>query len=335
MKNIITIGMDLGDKKNYVVGLDINGNKKISKMIGNTQKQIDKFFDQFIDKNNIKVLMETGTHSPWISEMLKNKNFDVVVVNSNKLPLISRSLSKNDMNDAELLAQIGMFNNKLLNTVEHRSKESRVDLTSIKSRAQLISVRTKLVNHVRGSLKSFGVRLLTTSTSAFANKNVENIPENLKDSILPILEMIDTLTVKIKRYDKQIEKLSRTKYAKENSILQQVNGVGPITALTFILILETPSKFLRSRSVGPFLGLTPKIFQSGDTNKQLRISKKGNVYLRSLLVSCAMKQGGKNSKKRAIVAVARKLGVLLHHLWNNNVQYDPLYNTNKKLKISA
>jgi len=355
MKNIITIGMDLGDKKNFIVGLDVDGKKKVSKMIGNTPKQLDKFFNP-LKGNNIKIIMETGTHSPWISEMLKEKKFDVVVVNSNKLPLISRSLQKNDMNDAELLAQIGMFNNKLLNTVEHRSKASRIDLYTVKSREQLIEIRTKLINHVRGSLKSFGIILLSTSTPAFVKKNISHVPENLKDVIIPILEIIDTLTLKIKRYDQQIKHLSETKYKEETGILRQVNGVGPITALTFILTLENSSKFSKSRSVGAFLGLTPKLFQSGNINKQLGISKKGNKYLRSLLVSCAqyilgpfgkesdlrifglnkIKQGGKTSKKKIVVAVARKLAVLLHHLWRYKAEYDPLYNNKlKQMKKSA
>ncbi|OVE73496.1 IS110 family transposase [bacterium B13(2017)] len=347
MKKNITIGMDLGDKKNYVFGLNEEGKKLESQFIMNTQKQIEKFFKKY-EKENTRIVMETGTHSPWISEMLKKKGFEVLVVNSNQLPLISRSIRKNDMKDAELLARLGRFDKDLLHTIEHRSQESRNDLSIIKSRNKLVETRASLVNHVRGIFKSFGQSIPSSSTPSFTQKIIFDIPHKLKNAINPILEIIDTLTVKIRNYDKQIKELSEIKYP-ETKLLRQVNGVGPVTALTFILTIETPDKFQRSRTVGAFLGLTSKIFDSGEINKQLRISKAGNKYLRSLLITCSnyimgpfgndcdlrqhglkiMQRGGKNTKKKAIVAVARKLSVLLHRLWKDKAIYDPFYNSKK------
>lgn len=351
MNKFITIGMDLGDKKNFVVVLNEEGKKVVSKFVKNTSKQIDKFFTDYEGKN-IRIIMETGTHSPWISELLKKKNFEVLIVNSNQLPLISKSIKKNDMNDAEILARLGRLDPELLHTIEHRSKEAQVDLVLIKSRNHLVEIRAKLVNHIRGILKSYGQSLPSCSTPSFSKKVMFNIPAELKSSIKPILETLDGLTENIKNYDQQIIKLSEHKYP-ETKILQQVNGVGPITSLTYALTIETPEKFLKSRSVGAFLGLTSKVFSSGETNKQLRISKAGNKYLRRLLISCAqyilgpfgqdcdlrnhglkiMSRGGKNAKKKAVVAVARKLAVLLHHLWKTNAIYDPFYNTKKNNKL--
>jgi transposase len=131
--------------------------------------------------------------------------------------------------------------------------------------------------------------------------------------------------------------------------LRQVEGVGPLTALTFVLTLEDPYRFEKSRSVGAYLGLVPASDKSGDRDPQRRISKEGDEMLRKLLVGSAhyilgpfggdsdlrrhgekiASRGAKNAKKRAAVAVARKLAVLLHRLWVTGEVYDPLYNAHR------
>ena len=354
MNGIITIGMDLGDKKNFVIVLNDLGKKVVSKFISNTSKGIDNFFKCY-EKKQVKIIMETGTHSPWISEMLKKKNFEVLVINSNQIPLITRSLKKSDMKDAELLARLGRFQPDLLHTIEHRSRDSQMDLAIIKSRNKLVETRATLINHVRGIFKSSGYKIPSSSTPSFVNKIISDVPKELQKAIDPILHIISDLTDHIKQYNKKIEDISFEKYP-ETEILKQVNGVGPITALTYVLTIERPEKFTKSRTVGAYLGLTPKIFKSGQIDKQLRISKAGNKYLRNLLVSCAhyilgpfgkesdirnhglkiLQRGGKNAKKKAVIAVSRKLSVILHRLWKNNAVYDPFYNSkNKKLKKIA
>jgi transposase len=186
---------------------------------------------------------------------------------------------------------------------------------------------------------------------SFHNKAPEHIPEALMPALEPILEQIASLTQRIRDYERQLEKVSEEHYP-ETGLLRQVEGVGPLTALTFVLTLEDPYRFEKSRSVGAYLGLVPATDRSGDRDPQKRISKEGDEMLRKLLVGSAhyvlgpfgsdsdlrrhgekiASRGGKNAKKRAAVAVARKLSVLLHSLWISGELYDPLYNTHRRQK---
>jgi transposase len=219
----------------------------------------------------------------------------------------------------------------------------------IRSREALVSCRTQLVNHVRGAVKSFGHRLPKCPASGFHNKAAEHIPQALWPALGPILEQIGSLTERIRQYDRKLQEISKEHYP-ETGLLRQVEGVGPLTALTFVLTLEDPYRFEKSRSVGAYLGLVPARDQSGDRDPQKRISKEGDQMLRKLLVSGAhyilgpfgsdsdlrrhgqkiATRGGKNSKKRAAVAVARKLCVLLHSLWVSGEVYEPLRNTHRR-----
>jgi transposase len=189
-------------------------------------------------------------------------------------------------------------------------------------------------------VKSTGERLAPSSTAAFGQK--AKIPEAFNTALKPILEMLRELTNKIRQYDLLIKKMTLNKYP-ETKRLTKVGGVGPLTALAYVLTLEEPERFGKSRMVGAYLGLTPRLDQSGQTDKQLRITKHGDGHLRRLLVGSAhyilgpfgpdcdlrtygqklMQRGGKNAKKRAVVAVARKLAVLLHALWRNGKEYEP------------
>jgi transposase len=183
--------------------------------------------------------------------------------------------------------------------------------------------------------------VLITSISPFHRRSLDH-------ALGPILEQIGALTQRIRDYDRQLETISKERYP-ETELLRQVEGVGPLTALTLVLTLEDPYRFEKSRSVGAYLGLVPARDQSGDRDPQRRISKEGDELLRRLLVSGAhyilgpfgsdsdlrrhgqkiATRGAKNSKKRAVVAVARKLAVLLHSLWISAEVYEPLRNTQR------
>jgi transposase len=220
----------------------------------------------------------------------------------------------------------------------------------IRSRQAMIGCRTQLVNHVRGAVKSFGARLPKCPARSFHKRAAAHIPEALRPALEPILQQIASLTERIRDYDRQLEAISDEHYP-ETGLLRQVEGIGPLTALTFVLTLEDPHRFEKSRSVGAYLGLVPARDQSGDRDpREKRISKEGDEMLRRLLVGSAhyilgpfgsdsdlrrhgekiASRGGKNSKKRAAVAVARKLSVLLHHLWVSGEVYDPLYNVHRR-----
>ena len=205
--------------------------------------------------------------------------------------------------------------------------------------------RTKLINHVRGVTKSFGVRLKKCSTKSFHNQVPEQLPEILKPSLTPLLEMIKELSKKISHFDHLVEQKAVTGYPATER-LRQVKGVGALTALAYVLVVDDPHRFRKSRLAGSYIGLRPRRDQSGGRDPELRITKVGDTMLRRFLVGSAhyilgpfgedsdlrrwglklAARGGKNAKKKAVVAVARKLAVLLHHLWVSSEDYEPLRN---------
>lgn len=346
----VTIGMDLGDKNHAVCVFDHNEIVHQGS-IRNTKDELVKFFSQY---QGATIALEAGTHSPWISRLLEDLGCHALVGNPRKLRVIWDSNNKYDGRDAEMLARIARFDPHLLYPITHRGEQTQCDLELLQARDILVKARTSLINHVRGSVKAFGERLPKCSAHCFHYKVVEDVPDILKPILLPMLEMIERLTDQIQSYDKIIKELCKTAYP-ETELLMGIKGVGTLTALAYILVLEDPSRFDKSRQVGSFLGLTPRRDQSGETDKQLRITKAGNPFLRRLLVSaaqyilghfgedCNLKvfgtrisdRGGKNAKKRAVVAVARKLGVLMHHLWASGEVYDPWYKPSRCLAKAA
>jgi transposase len=238
---------------------------------------------------------------------------------------------------------------KLLYPLKHRGEVSQAHLALVRSRQALVDCRTQLVNHVRGAVKSFGARLPKCPARSFHNRAPEHIPEALLPALEPIVEQIGSLTERIRQYDRKLETASKEHYP-ETQLLRQVEGIGPLTALTFVLTVEDPYRFEKSRSVGAYLGLVPATERSGERDPQKRISKEGDEMLRKLLVGSAhyilgpfdsdsdlrrhgeriATHGGKNAKKRAAVAVARKLCVLLHRLWVTGEAYDPLFDAHRR-----
>ena len=279
----VTIGMDLGDKKHTLFILDQEGQPCFQGSIPNTKEDLVMFFAPY---SGATVAIEAGTHSSWISRLLEELGCRVLVGNPRKLRVIWDSDGKDDYRDAEMLARIARFDPHLLFPIKHRGVRAQVDLVVLQARDMLVKTRTSLINHVRGSVKVFGERLRSCSAESFHRKVEGDLPEMLKPTLLPMLEMIGQLSERIKSYDKIIEELCRTGYP-ETELLTGVKGVGALTALAFILVLEDPSRFDKSRQVGSFLGLTPRRDQSGEIDKQLRITKAGNPYLRRLLVGAA------------------------------------------------
>jgi transposase len=341
MNKNMTIGMDLGDKNNTVCVLDSAGEVVLRKEIVNTKESLVKFFRKY--KGSL-VAVEAGTHSPWISRELEILGCEVLVGNARKLRAIWTAKDKCDGRDAEMLARIARVDRSLLYPIHHRGEEAQADLAMMKSRDALVGVRAGLVNHVRSTVKGTGHRLNKCSTEAFFRKSQESIPAGLRPALTPVLEAIEAISEQIRAFDKEIATTMQARHP-EAKRLSQVPGVGPVTSLGFVLSLEDPTRFKKSRSVGAYLGLTAKRDQSGQTDKQLRITKAGDEYVRRLLVGCShyilgvfgpdcdlrrfglklASRGGKNAKRRAVVAVARKLGVLLHRLWVTGAEYDPDY----------
>jgi transposase len=343
----MTLGIDLGDKYSYLCLIDTESGEVIEE--GRLRTSLDAFRRRFSSERPLRIAIEAGTHSPWASRVLKECGHEVLVANPRKIRLIYANKRKTDEIDAENLARLARLDPKLLYPLKHRGEDSQAHLALIRSREALVGARTQLVNHVRGAVKSFGGRLPKCPARSFHNKVVEHIPEALWAALGPILETIGSLTERIREYDRQLETVCQEHYP-ETELLRQVEGVGALTALTFVLTLEDPSRFAKSRTVGAYLGLVPATDQSGERDPQKHISKEGDQMLRRLLVGSAhyilgpfgsdsdlrrhglkiASRGGKNAKKRAAVAVARKLSVLLHRLWVTGEVYEPLYNTHRR-----
>jgi transposase len=342
----ITAGLDLGDNYSYLCLIDTKSGEVIEE--GRLRTTPEALRRRFRSERPLRVAIEAGTHSPWVSRLLEECAHEVLVANPRKVRLIYSNKRKTDEIDAENLARLARLDPKLLYPLKHRSEDSQAHMAIIRSRQALVDCRTQLVNHVRGAVKSFGHRLPKCPARSFHKRAAEHIPEALRPALEPILEQIGSLTERIRQYDRKLETICEEHYP-ETQLLRQVEGIGPLTALTFVLTLEDPYRFEKSRTVGAYLGLVPARNQSGDRDPQKRISKEGDEMLRKLLVSGAhyvlgpfgsdsdlrrhgekiASRGGKNSKKRAVVAVARKLSVLLHSLWMSAEVYEPLRNTHR------
>jgi transposase len=342
----MTAGMDLGDNYSHLCLIDTESGQLIEgSRLRTTPEAMRRRFDS---ERPLHVAIEVGTHSPWVSRLLTECGHEVLIANPRKTRLIYGERRKTDKLDAEKLARLARADPELLYPVEHRGCDSQAHLAVIHSREALVRSRTQMINHVRGTVKSFGYRLPKCSTPSFHKKVPGHLPSELGEVLGPIVESVGSLTEKIKDYDRRIEELAAQRYP-ETELLRQVSGVGSLTALTFVLTLEDPQRFAESRSVGAYLGLAPGTDQSGEQDPQKRISGEGDEMLRRLLVSSAhyilgpfapdsdlrrhgekiAERGGKNAKKRAVVAVARKLSVLLHRLWVSGEVYEPLHNARR------
>ena len=336
----LTVGVDLGDQWSHYCILGLEKETLAEGQLRTTQQDVAEFFRAL---NAARVAMEVGTHSAWVREVICSYGHEVLVANPRLMEGSKRRKRKNDRMDANKLARLGRVDPESLHPIEHRSAEVRQDLVMLRARDALVAARTELINATGGLVKSMGARLPKCSSPSFAQKVEEAVPAQVREALLPLVRMTAALSDCIHGYDEKIEKLGSEKYG-HTALLRQVKGVGPITALAYVLTLENPERFVKSRDVGPYLGLVPKQEDSGESQPQLGISKSGDTMLRKLLVGSAhyilgpfgpdtdlrryglrlCERGGKNAKKRAAVAVARKLAVLLHCLWVSGEVYEPL-----------
>lgn len=343
----ITIGMDLGDRSSRYCLLQ--GDAMQEGSVATTKKAM---LQKFGSIPRCRIAIEVGAHSRWVSRLLSGLGHEVYVANARQVKLISQSSRKNDRLDARTLARLARVDPGLLGPIRHRSEEAQQDLNVIRVRERLLDMRTSAVNAVRGMSKASGERLPKCDADQMGVERSAALPEPLRETLKPLLEAVESLTEKIQQCDRNIEQIARTKYP-ETELLQQVSGVGTLIALTFVLTLEDQQRFQKSRDVGCYLGLRPKRSESGARQPQLGISKEGDLYLRKLLVQGAhgilrprgpdtdlkrwglklAERGGKNAKKRAIVAVARKLGILLHRLWVTAEVYEPLRNSRARQRL--
>jgi transposase len=346
----LTIGLDLGDRSSWYSVLDEAGEIVLEQKVSTTPRALKEVFGGM---PRCRIALETGMHSPWVSRTLSELGHEVIVAHARNVRLIGESRKKDDRLDAQTLARLARIDPQLLCPVKHRSAKAQADLSVIRARAGLVRARTALVNTARGLAKSYGERLRGCNARNLNPEKAEALSPELQAALQPLLAGIEAVSEQIREYNERIEKLAQESYP-QVALLKQVKGVGTLIALTFLLTLEDAHRFRKSRDVGCYLGLQPGRRNSGQSEPQMHISKEGDPYLRTLLVQGAQhilgpfgadcdlrrwglklaERGGKSGKKRAIIAVARKLAVLLHHLWVSGEVYEPLYNS-KRIAMPA
>ena len=328
----------MGGERSQVCMLDGAGNIVLEKKIRTSEAGLKGILGKL---PRCRVVLEAGAMARWGSSFVESLGHEVKVVNARKMRRIYENDSKSDVVDARELADAGLYRWDKLPTVKMRDVRVQENLAVLGTRDALVRARTALVNTARSLLKEEGVRVAKCSVEAFASKAAPVVPDGLKMAVEPLLAEIASLTGRVKELDKWCLQAGE----KDPAIraLQQVKGVGAVTAAAFVWTLDDPYRFAKSRAVGSYLGLRPKQDQSGETDKQMPITKAGNPFLRRLLVGCSQyilgpfgpdtalrrwglklaERGGKRAKRKAVVAVARKLAVLLHHLWVTGEVYEP------------
>jgi transposase len=342
------VGLDLSDRTStYVVIAGSSGEIVREGQVVTSKTALNRLFG---DQEPARIAIEAGTHSAWVARVLGELGHEVIVANPRQVALIARGKRKNDRLDALALARLARVDTELLYPISHRGEDAQLDLALLRSRDFLVTSRTRLINYVRSLAKSVGGPLPRCSSEAFPHKAQAAMPAQLQELAAPFLEDIAACTKRVQALDRKVESLVEESYPEARRLQQQLKGVGPLTSLAFVLTLEEPTRFESSRDVGAYLGLVPGQRQSGARDPGMRITKAGDVLVRKLLVQAAHyilgpygeesdlrswglrlagqpQQGGdsgtKNTdaKKRAVTAVARKLAVLMHHLWREQDTY--------------
>ncbi|MEP7013645.1 MAG: IS110 family transposase [Acidobacteriota bacterium] len=347
-KTPVVVGLDLGDRWIHLCGLDAKGEEVESGKILTGRAGLEH---RFSGTGPVRIALEAGPQSSWIARQLSAWGHEVIVANPRQVRLISHGHKKSDRVDAQLLARLALADPKLLSPVTLRGEGAELQRALLQTRGLLVQIRTKIVNHVRSTMKKRGQPVTRGTSAGWARRCQDEVPEDFKAILQPLLELIETLATEVTRYDRQVEQVGRREPAA--TLLRQVNGVGPVTSLAFVATIENPQRFARSRLVGGYVGLAPSSDRSGATSKEKGITHRGDEMLRCLLVQSAqyilgpfgkdcdlrryglalVQRGGRAAKKRAVIAVARRLAVLLHRLWSGQAEYDPFYQAKRTEQV--
>lgn len=341
-----TLGLDLSDRVSTYHVQRGDGQALEQGKVTTQRESLAALFRRF---QGCRLMIEAGTHSPWISRLGQECGMQVFVANPRRFEEIAKNERKTDRADAEILADVGRTRVQHLRSITHRSKQAQIDLSIQRARGELVRTRTALINHVRGVMKSHGYRGPSASAESFARRLSGALPKELDPVLTPLLRLLQDINTQIKQYELQLQAIPRTQPIAKH--LQAIPGIGPIGAVTFALTIDDPTRFKRARQVGAYLGVVPSKRDSGDYHPQLHITKAGDREMRRLLVlaaqyilgrfgpDCDLRRfgqkiagpgGNRAAKKRAVVAVARKLGVLMYHLWVTGEEYDPFYLAKKR-----
>ena len=335
------LGVDLGDKKHHICATGKDGAILEESVITNHPRHLERLAKKYPGS---LVAIEVGAHSPWISRLLEDHGCRCVVANARKLRAIYTNERKCDQLDARMLAKLARADEELLSPIRHGSLEDQQDRLALTLRDSLVRQRVDIISSIRFSIKSLGGRVTACSTPSFPAKcRAQLNDDDLLAHVEPALKVLDELNLRIRELKKQIIQTAQDRHP-ATQWLEHIPGVGPVTSLSYVLTIGDPNRFEDPRDVAAYLGLVPRRDQSGGSDKQLSISKTGNREMRKLLVQCAQyilghfgpdcdlrrhglqlaSRGGKSAKRKAVIAIARKLAVLMLVLWKNQADYEPL-----------
>jgi transposase len=328
-------GIDLHAKASEVAVLDDNGEVSERARIPTTEAALRRWFG---GRQAMVICLEAGGLSAWAQRILRTLGHEVVVANPQRVRLIAEATLKNDAVDAVTLARLVRADRKLLSPIVHRSAETQRQRAVLRVRRTLVNARTSCLNASRGVLRSFGHRTPGRKAERLAGSLVsKNIPAELVEVVAPLVQLALELDERIDALDEQVEAMGQAHPAV--ALLRTIPGVGPLVSLSYVLCIEDPSRFRRSRDVGGYLGLRPTMRSSANTVRFGGITHQGDVEMRRLMVQAAygllrsradsdLKQWateliGRIGKKKAVVALARKLAVLMHTMWLRGETFRP------------
>ncbi len=329
------LGIDVHSKYSEVCGISQEGEVTVRRRISTTETSIRGFFGS---RERAQVTLESGPVTPWVYRLLCDLGHAVTVVNPRRVRLIAESTLKTDGIDAEVLARLSRLDLGFLRPVYQRSPEAQELRTRLRVRSALVKSRTSLINAVRGTLRAQGYRMPSCAAKIFMVRYESmGFDSGVSEALAPLVSTIGELSDRICELENDLKAQASTDELLVR--LQTVPGVGPLVSLAFAGWVDNPDRFQKSRDVGACLGLRPSLRSSGGHEIRGRITREGDSEMRRLLVQAAhaslqchkdsaLKRWGEGlvarlGKSKAVVALARKIGVLLHRLWVTNENFQP------------
>ena len=341
------VGLDVSLKATSICILNEKGKRIIEGEVDSTPKAID----QFLRRTGLEITqigLESGSLTHYLKKGLLKENYQVAVMESRKMAaILATIINKTDKNDARGIAEalrVGHFQECV-----HRS-DAAVEIRSLLHlRQTAVEEKTHVITSLRGHLKVYGIKFSKKAGKGFraiVEEAITELSPRVQKAIGSLLNILDTLNEEIKALTKEVEDVaSRDEDVK---LLQTIDGVGPITALAFKAEIDDPRRFENSKDAAAYIGLTPKQYSSGEVHRQGGISKKGSKRTRYLLVEAAsalmtrckkwsklkawgMKLQKKKGNRKAVVAVARKLAVIMHVMLLTKKPFERSLSTKEKM----
>ena len=328
-------GIDLHQDKSEICIIDEDGEVMERTTVRTTRRGLSRYFG---GRARMRVVMEAGGSSPWVSRLVESCGHEVIVCSPRRVRLIAESTLKADAVDAEVLARLVRIDPGFLGSVTHRSEEAQRLRSQLTVRSALVEARTKWINTVKGILRGFGYRVAGGGPRTFPQRVAKlDLPAELREVVKPLLAQLDLVTAEIDRREEDLEMVAKELPAVEH--LRRIPGVGLIVALYYVLTIDDPERFRKSRDVAAYFGLRPTMRSSASVSYFGRITREGDPEMRRLLVQAAhgllrtrarshlqdwaVELAGRRGKGKAVVALARKIAVLMHRLWVTGEVFQP------------